>query len=227
EYLNDLEEEYQARALLAKSKRFFKKGTQRFSSSKATDQTECDKCGKKGYFARDCWSKTSVSTYQSPFQPKPFSSPQLKPELRPPKDFEAKYNKVKPKLALLNEEEVSSDDNEMVEVKVLMALAEENDAVSKDGAKNGEWVKISMRKVHTLLEIEDNDDREVCLDYLCIDLNYVEEQRSNLLSKHRNLVHELNTCKEQILVLKQAKLDFLTMQHVNTEILKDNKNLRI
>nr|GEW33683.1 hypothetical protein [Tanacetum cinerariifolium]GEW37346.1 hypothetical protein [Tanacetum cinerariifolium] len=29
EYLNDLEEEYQAKALLAKSKRFFKKGTQR------------------------------------------------------------------------------------------------------------------------------------------------------------------------------------------------------
>ncbi|GKG10665.1 hypothetical protein Tco_0342065 [Tanacetum coccineum] len=28
EYLNDLDEEYQARALLAKSKRFFRKGTQ-------------------------------------------------------------------------------------------------------------------------------------------------------------------------------------------------------
>nr|GEX96502.1 retrovirus-related Pol polyprotein from transposon TNT 1-94 [Tanacetum cinerariifolium] len=28
EYLNDLEEEYQARDLLSKSKRFFKKGTQ-------------------------------------------------------------------------------------------------------------------------------------------------------------------------------------------------------
>ncbi|GJS15949.1 hypothetical protein Tco_0410421 [Tanacetum coccineum] len=34
-----------------------------------------------------------------------------------------------------------------VEVKVLMALAKENDAVSKEGAKNGEWVKISMRKL--------------------------------------------------------------------------------
>ncbi|GJZ80674.1 retrovirus-related pol polyprotein from transposon TNT 1-94, partial [Tanacetum coccineum] len=216
EYLNDLEEEYQARALLAKSKRFFKK----------------------------------VSTYQSPFQPKPFSSPQHKPELRLTKDFEAKYNKVKAKLALLSssasaskasmvknkgliaeayewdEEEVSSDDNKMVEVKLLMALAEENDVVSKEGARNGVWVKISMRKVHSLLEIEDNDDRKVCLDYLCTDLNYVEEQRSNLLSKHRNLVHELNTCKEQLLVLKQVKLDFLTMQHVNTEILKENKNLR-
>ncbi|GJZ96010.1 retrovirus-related pol polyprotein from transposon TNT 1-94 [Tanacetum coccineum] len=247
EYLNDLEEEYQARALLAKSKRFFKKGTQRFSSAKATDQTECHKCGKKGHFARDCWSKTSVPSYQSPFQSKSLSSPQHKPELRPTKDFEAKYNKVKAKLALLSssasaskastvknkgliaeayewdEEEVSSDDNEMVEVKVLMALAEENDVVSKEGARNGEWVKISMRKVHTLLEMEDNDDRKIYLDYLCIDLNYVEEQRNNLLSKHRNLVHKLNACKEQLLVLKQAKLDFLTMQRLMTQKCPDTK----
>nr|GEY76382.1 copia protein [Tanacetum cinerariifolium] len=123
EYLNDLEEEYQARALLAKSKRFFKKGTQRSS--------------------------------------------QHKPELRPTKDIEAKYNKVKAKLAFpsssssasivknkgliaeayeWDKDEVSSDDNEMVEVKVLMTLAEENDDVSKEGARNDEWVKISMRK---------------------------------------------------------------------------------
>nr|GEV35334.1 retrovirus-related Pol polyprotein from transposon TNT 1-94 [Tanacetum cinerariifolium] len=126
EYLNDLKEEYQARALLAKSKRFFKKVTQ--------------------------------------------SSSQQKPELRPTKDFEAKYNKVKAKLALLsssasalkaanvknkgliaeayewNKEEMSSDDNEMVEVKVLMALVEENDAISKEDARNGEHVKISIKK---------------------------------------------------------------------------------
>ncbi|GJR82966.1 retrovirus-related pol polyprotein from transposon TNT 1-94 [Tanacetum coccineum] len=94
-----------------------------------------------------------------------------------------------------------SNDNEMVEVKVLMALSEENDAISKEGAKNGEWVKISMRKVHTLLEMEDNDDRKTYIDYLCIDLNYVKEQRKNLLSKHRDLVHELNACKEQLFIL--------------------------
>ncbi|GJU89758.1 hypothetical protein Tco_1302181 [Tanacetum coccineum] len=52
-----------------------------------------------------------------------------------------------------DEEEVSSDDNEMVEFKVLMALAEENDAISKEGSRNGEWVKISMRKaLHATLK---------------------------------------------------------------------------
>ncbi|GJS19619.1 retrovirus-related pol polyprotein from transposon TNT 1-94 [Tanacetum coccineum] len=190
----------------------FKKGTQKLSGAKETDQTECHKCGMKGYFARDCFSKTSVPSYQSHFQPKLLHSSKHKPELWHTKDFEAKYNKVKAKLTLLNssasapnsssgknkgliaetyewdEEEVSSDDNKATEVKALVALAnEERVFVGKESASN--------------------------------------EQRNNLLSKHRNLVHELNTCKEQLLVLKQAKLNLLTIQHVNTEILKENQIL--
>ncbi|GKA50515.1 hypothetical protein Tco_0743588 [Tanacetum coccineum] len=125
------------------------------------------------------------------------------------------------------DEEVSSDDNDVTKVKAIMTLAdEERVSVGKESGRNGEWIKISMKKVHTLLEMEDNDDRKSFLDYLCIDLNYVEEQINNLMSKYRNLVQELNTCKEQLLVLKQAKLDLLTMQHVNTKILKENHNLR-
>ncbi|GKD22600.1 hypothetical protein Tco_1224303 [Tanacetum coccineum] len=69
-----------------------------------------------------------------------------------------------------DKEEVSSDDNEMVEVKVLMTLAEENDAISKEGTKNCKWVKISMRKLHTLLEMEDNDDRKP-IYIICVILN--------------------------------------------------------
>ncbi|GJT52111.1 retrovirus-related pol polyprotein from transposon TNT 1-94, partial [Tanacetum coccineum] len=126
EYLNDLEEEYQARALLAKSKRFFNKGTQRFSSAKATGQTECHKCRKKGL----------------------------------PRTLKPNTTKVKAKVALLSsstsaskaatvknkgliveayewdKEEVSSNDNEMVEVKVIMELAEDNDVISKEDVKN-------------------------------------------------------------------------------------------
>ncbi|GJR46291.1 hypothetical protein Tco_1314394 [Tanacetum coccineum] len=53
-----------------------------------------------------------------------------------------------------------------------------------------------MRKVHTLLEMEDNDERKTFIDYLCIDLNYVEEQSNTFMLKHRDLVQELNTCEE-------------------------------
>ncbi|GKA19447.1 retrovirus-related pol polyprotein from transposon TNT 1-94 [Tanacetum coccineum] len=222
EYMNDLEEEYQARALFANSIRL--KGNQRFSSAKANNQTKCHKCGKKGHFARDYWSKTSVPSYQSPFKPKLLHSSEHKPELRHTKDFESKYNKVKAKQALLSssvsapsaslakkgllsetydwdEDKVSYDDNEVTEVKALMALTdEERVSVSKESARNGEWIKISMKMVHTLLEMKDNNDRKSFLDYLCIDLNYVEEYINNLVIKHRNLVQELKTCKERLLV---------------------------
>nr|GEX23945.1 putative ribonuclease H-like domain-containing protein [Tanacetum cinerariifolium] len=193
EYLNDLEEEYQERALLDNSKRFFKKGTQ--------------------------------------------SSPQHKPELRPTKYFEAKYNKVKAKLALLSssastskvsmiknkgliveaykwdEEEVSSDVNEIVEVKVLMALVEENDIISKEGTRISEWVKISMRKVHILLEIEDNDDREkvlFCQIMILVVYSQLSHKETQLIIKLLSptiydLADKSSVCSTPLLPLK--KLD--------------------
>ncbi|GJR33485.1 hypothetical protein Tco_1209169 [Tanacetum coccineum] len=135
-----------------------------------------------------------LKDYESHFQPKLLHSSEHKPKLRYTKDFKAKYTKVKAKLALLsssasfpksssgknkgliaesyewNEEEVSSDENETIEVKALMTLTnEERVSVSIESANNGEWVKISIQKVHTLLEMEDNDDRKSFLDYLYID----------------------------------------------------------
>ncbi|GKA66306.1 hypothetical protein Tco_0766114 [Tanacetum coccineum] len=99
-------------------------------------------------------------------------SSEQKPELMLTNEFEAKYNKVKAKLALpsssdstskslmikkkglaakayeWDKENVSSDDNEMVEVKVLMSLNDdENVFIGKESARNGEWVKILMKKI--------------------------------------------------------------------------------
>ncbi|GKC76674.1 retrovirus-related pol polyprotein from transposon TNT 1-94 [Tanacetum coccineum] len=160
--------------LLAKYKRFFKKGSQRFSSAKATVDTQCHKCGRNGHFARDCFSKTLVPSFPSPnqnhTQSRPSSSSHHKTES---KDFEAKYNKVKAKLALLSpgastyrstlvknkgliaetcewdEKDVSSDDNEVMEVKGLMALAkEERVSVSNECARNREeWCQYSIERL--------------------------------------------------------------------------------
>ncbi|GJZ07043.1 retrovirus-related pol polyprotein from transposon TNT 1-94, partial [Tanacetum coccineum] len=145
-------------------------GPQRFSGVKATDETKCHKCGRNGHFARDCFSKTPVPSYSSPFQA--------------PKSSMVKNKGLVAEAYKWDEEEVSSYDNKMVKVKVLMALADdENVAVGKESARNSEWVKIFTRKIHTLLEMEDNDERKTFIDYLCIDLNYAEEQRNNLLFK--------------------------------------------
>ncbi|GKE78444.1 hypothetical protein Tco_1544564, partial [Tanacetum coccineum] len=46
-----------------------------------------------------------------------------------------------------DKEDVSSDDNEMTEVKVLMALADDESVdVGKESARNKEWVKDHYEK---------------------------------------------------------------------------------
>ncbi|GJY10745.1 retrovirus-related pol polyprotein from transposon TNT 1-94 [Tanacetum coccineum] len=220
EYLNDLEEENQAKSLLAKSKRFFKKGTQRFSSAKATDQTECHKCGKKGHFARDCWSKTSVPSYQSPFQLKLLHSSENKPEPRQTKDFEAKYIK--------DEEEVSSDDNEVTEVKALMALTgEERVLVSKESARNCDWTKISMKKHVNTKILKENPNLRLELK----ELTSTTETWLNSSNKVNQCINEqIPTQKKKILGSDQLTEDtsnFESKEPVFVKSSVDNSDMPI
>ncbi|GKB84521.1 retrovirus-related pol polyprotein from transposon TNT 1-94 [Tanacetum coccineum] len=207
EYLRDLDIEYQERALLANSKRFIKRRNN-FSGQKANENTECYKCGNKGHFARDCFSKTSEPSYKSPvnnyssvskgFQPKftpkliqssSNSNSQADPKFQ--KDYKAEYKKMKAKLALLEaspsssqnpktfqpknkglvaetfdwDEEEVSDEEEVTQVKVLMALADDELTVGKSHARNGEWVDITIRKVNTLLSMDEDADWQNYLKY--------------------------------------------------------------
>ncbi|GJU71189.1 retrovirus-related pol polyprotein from transposon TNT 1-94 [Tanacetum coccineum] len=150
EYLRDLDIEYHERAHLENSKRFIKRRNN-FSGQKANENTECYKCGNKGHFARDCFSKTSEPSYKSSinnyssvskgFQPKftlklthssPNSSSQADPKFQ--KDYKAEYKKMKAKLALLKAK--VSDEEEVTQVKVLMALADDELTVGKSHARN-------------------------------------------------------------------------------------------
>ncbi|GJR08320.1 retrovirus-related pol polyprotein from transposon TNT 1-94 [Tanacetum coccineum] len=126
------------------------------------------------------------------------------------KDYKAEYKKMKAKLALLEanpstsqnpktvqpknkglvaetfdwDEEEVSDDEEVTQVKVLMALADDELTVGKNHARNGESIDITMRKVNILLSMDEDVDWQNYLKYINIDLKFVEEQRLNLLSKY-------------------------------------------
>ncbi|GJZ41865.1 retrovirus-related pol polyprotein from transposon TNT 1-94 [Tanacetum coccineum] len=107
-----------------------------------------------------------------------------------------------------------------------MALADDELTVGKSHARNGEWVDITIRKVNTLLFMDEDADWQNYLKYINIDLKFVEEKRLNLLSKYNKMVFELNKCRDELLILKQAKLDAVTFQIQNTELTKLNHALK-
>ncbi|GKD46665.1 hypothetical protein Tco_1271310 [Tanacetum coccineum] len=62
-----------------------------------------------------------------------------------PKTFQSKNKGIVAETFDWDEEEVL-DDEEMTQVKVLMALADDELLVGKNHARNGEWIDITMRK---------------------------------------------------------------------------------
>ncbi|GJV13915.1 hypothetical protein Tco_1355456 [Tanacetum coccineum] len=201
---------------------------------------------KKGHFARDCWSKTSVPSYQSPFQSKLLFSSENKPEPRQIKDFEAKYYKVKAKLALLSssasapssssgknkglitetydwdDEEVSSDENEVTEVKALMALTnEEKVSVGKESDRNGDWIKISMKK-HVNTEILKENQN---LKFELKELTSITEtwlNSSNIVNQCIN--EQIPTQKKKILGIDQLTEDTSSSGFKDPVLVKSSSN---
>ncbi|GKB10624.1 hypothetical protein Tco_0844547 [Tanacetum coccineum] len=142
-----------------------------------------------------------------------------------PKAFQPKNKGLIAKTFNWDEEEVSYDE-EVTQVKVLMALADDELTIGKNHARNSEWIDITMRKVNILLSMDEDADWQNYLKYINIDLKFVEEQRLNLLSKYNKMVFELNKCRDELLMLKQAKLDVITFQIQNTELTKLNHALQ-
>nr|GEY52785.1 retrovirus-related Pol polyprotein from transposon TNT 1-94 [Tanacetum cinerariifolium] len=81
-----------------------------------------------------------------------------------------------------DEEEVSEDE-EVTQVKVLMALADDELTVGKSHARNSEWVDITIRKVNTLLFMNEDANWQNYLKILYCMICKRED--------HRNSDHEM------------------------------------
>nr|GEZ48656.1 retrovirus-related Pol polyprotein from transposon TNT 1-94 [Tanacetum cinerariifolium] len=135
EFMADLNAEYHERALLANLKRFYKRSGKRIDElTKGKDDKGMDDKRKsdKGLVA---------------------------------KSFD------------WDDESVSSEDEGTIKFKAFMAIDEDEPSVGKGDARSGQWVEITMKKVHRLLSMTEGDDRKQ--DYPHVDLLYVEDQRKN------------------------------------------------
>nr|GEU57349.1 retrovirus-related Pol polyprotein from transposon TNT 1-94 [Tanacetum cinerariifolium] len=112
------------------------------------------------------------------------------------------------------------DDEDMTQVKVLLALADDELSVGKNHTRNGEWIDITIKKVYILFSMDEDSDWLTYLKYINIDLKYVKEKRLNLLSKYNKIVFELNKCRDDLFALKQEKLEAITFQIQNTKLTK-------
>nr|GFA23280.1 hypothetical protein [Tanacetum cinerariifolium] len=95
------------------------------------------------------------------------------------KDYKAEYKKMKAKLALLEASPSSSLNLKNFQPK---NKADDELTVGKSHARNGEWVDITIRKINTLLSMDEDDDWQNYLNYINIDLNeQISHQKKKVL----------------------------------------------
>ncbi|GJT65632.1 hypothetical protein Tco_1017112 [Tanacetum coccineum] len=128
-YLRDLDIKFHERALLAGSKHFIKRKNI-FSSQKANEN-------RSSGFPPKFTPKLIQSSQQ-------VQSSQNEPKIS--KDYKTEYKKGLVAETFDWDKEEVSDDEKITLVKVLMALADDELAVRKNLARNGEWIDITVRK---------------------------------------------------------------------------------
>ncbi|GJV95024.1 retrovirus-related pol polyprotein from transposon TNT 1-94 [Tanacetum coccineum] len=119
-------------------------------------------------------------------------------------------------------ESVSSKDEGTTRIRAFMEIAEDEPSVEKADARSGQWVDITMKKVHKLLSLTDSDDRKHVLDYTHVDLIYVEDQRKNMVNKYNLLKQELSLHKSELSNLK----NIVSIQNEVIRVNLENESLK-
>ncbi|GKD13963.1 retrovirus-related pol polyprotein from transposon TNT 1-94 [Tanacetum coccineum] len=125
-----------------------------------------------------------------------------------------------------DKESVSSEDEGTTRIRAFMAIAKDEPSVGKADARSGQWVDITMKKVHRLLSMTDSDDRKHVLDYTHVDLIYVEDQRKNMVNKYNLLKQELSLHKSELSNLKNTVSINCSLQNEVIRVNLENESLK-
>ncbi|GKF87652.1 hypothetical protein Tco_0258529, partial [Tanacetum coccineum] len=106
-----------------------------------------------------------------------------------------------------------------------MTIAEDEPSVRKADARSGQWVDITIKKVHRLLSMTDSDDRKHVLDYTHVDLIYVEDQRKNMVNKYNILKQELSLHKFEQSNMKNTVSINCSLQNEVIRVNLENESL--
>nr|GEV05265.1 retrovirus-related Pol polyprotein from transposon TNT 1-94 [Tanacetum cinerariifolium] len=121
---------------------------------------------------------------------------------------------------------VSSEDEGTTKFKAFMAIAYDEPSVGKGDARSGQWVEITMKKVHRLLSITDNEEQKHVLDYTHVDVQYVEDQRNNLVNKFNALKQDLALYKSKLCNLKNTMSINYSLQNEVIRVNLENISLK-
>ncbi|GJR01564.1 retrovirus-related pol polyprotein from transposon TNT 1-94 [Tanacetum coccineum] len=139
-----------------------------------------------------------------------------KPMDKSKKDYKGKYKGLKAKMAVLSQKvdeltkrknDKGKEDEGTTKYKAFMAIAEDEPSLGKGDARSGQWVEITMKKVHKLLSMTDNEERKHVLDYTHVNLHYVEDQRINLVNKFNAPKQDLALHKYELFNLENESLN--------------------
>ncbi|GKD76791.1 retrovirus-related pol polyprotein from transposon TNT 1-94, partial [Tanacetum coccineum] len=206
EFMADLNVEYHERALLANQKRFYKRS------------------------GRDCPShKTSTPSYPSsnnsfnkskPYTPS-FNQISSQNSGNYQEDYKGKYKGFKAEMVVLTKriDDMTKGKSEKGKKEKEKSKKEDEPSVGKAYARLGQWVDITMKKVHRLLSLTDGDERKHVLDYNHVDLHYVEDQRKKLVPGNiikalggKGIKKEKISSKEVVFTKADESLSKLTLE---------------
>nr|GEX66647.1 retrovirus-related Pol polyprotein from transposon TNT 1-94 [Tanacetum cinerariifolium] len=123
-------------------------------------------------------------------------------------------------------DEKGKEDEGTTKFKAFMEIADDEPSVGKGDARSSQWVEITMKKVHRLMSITDNEERKHVLDYTHVDLQYVKDPINNLVNKFNALKQDFVLYKLELRNLKNTMSINCSLQKEVIRVNLENKSLK-